>query len=143
MLESVYEQCLVHELRARGLTVETQIPIPILYRDLRLEGGFRLVADDRTILWESGGKLYGRAPDALSGLIEARGIGVVSVAPLALARVRLIVACAAAPDAVERLPEPQSAERAGVLLPVLKLWPFEPAAAAKLRRAIGHLGQRR
>jgi GxxExxY protein len=52
VLESVYEQCLVHELRARGLTVETQIPIPILYRDLRLEGGFRadVIVNDALLL---------------------------------------------------------------------------------------------
>ncbi len=41
-----------------------------------LERGFSLVADDRVRLFVSGGRLYGRAPSALAGLIEARGIGV-------------------------------------------------------------------
>ena len=32
LLESVYEICLAHELRKRGLPVENQIPIPIVLR---------------------------------------------------------------------------------------------------------------
>ena len=36
-----------------------------------LDLGFRLVADDRVVLWRSDGVLYGRAPDPLRGLIEA------------------------------------------------------------------------
>jgi len=42
LLESVYETCLAHELRKRGLGVETQVPIPILYDGIRLEGGLKL-----------------------------------------------------------------------------------------------------
>jgi GxxExxY protein len=42
LLESVYETCLSHELRKRGLLVETQVPIPILYDGIRLEGGLKL-----------------------------------------------------------------------------------------------------
>ena len=42
LLESVYEICLAHELRKRGLPVETQIPIPILYDGIRLEAGLRI-----------------------------------------------------------------------------------------------------
>ena len=29
-----------------------------------LDAGFRLVADDRVVVWTSGGRLFGRAPDA-------------------------------------------------------------------------------
>ena len=36
----------------------------------------RLVADDRTLVWSSAGRLYGRAPAALAGLVEVRGVGV-------------------------------------------------------------------
>ena len=41
MLESVYEAVLAHELRKRGLTVEVQREIPVLYEEVRLECGFR------------------------------------------------------------------------------------------------------
>jgi len=42
LLESVYETCLTHELRKRGLAVGTQVPIPIVYDGIRLEGGLKL-----------------------------------------------------------------------------------------------------
>jgi serine kinase of HPr protein (carbohydrate metabolism regulator) len=105
-----------------------------------LDAGWRLVADDRVLLWRSGGRLYGRAPAALSGLIEARGLDVLRVAPLRLSRIDLVVACAPSADAVERLPDPATAARQGVTISTLKLWPFEPAAIAKLSRGIRHLG---
>ncbi len=103
-----------------------------------LDQGFRLVADDRVSLWASGGVLFGRAPDALFGLIEVRGQGVRPAAALRLARVDLIVECVNAEE-VERLPDPQSAVREGVSVPCMRLWPFEPSTPAKLRRALSHL----
>ena len=42
LLESVYEACLAHELRQRGIQVETQIALPVIYEGLRLEAGLRL-----------------------------------------------------------------------------------------------------
>ena len=42
LLESVYETCLAHELRRRTLAVETQVPVPIVYDGIRLEGGLKL-----------------------------------------------------------------------------------------------------
>jgi GxxExxY protein len=41
LLESVYQHILAAELADRGLQVELQRPIPILYRGLELEIGFR------------------------------------------------------------------------------------------------------
>ncbi|MBM4300797.1 MAG: GxxExxY protein [Deltaproteobacteria bacterium] len=41
LLESVYEAALFHELRKRGLPVERQAPIPVVYEEVRLEEGFR------------------------------------------------------------------------------------------------------
>jgi GxxExxY protein len=41
LLESVYEVCLAHELRKRGLEVRRQEPIPIQYDGLQFEEGFR------------------------------------------------------------------------------------------------------
>jgi len=42
LLESVYEQCLVHELRARGRIVASQVPVPVRYEGIKLEVGYRL-----------------------------------------------------------------------------------------------------
>ncbi len=41
LLESVYEITLAHELRKRGVEVERQVDIPIIYDGLKFEVGFR------------------------------------------------------------------------------------------------------
>jgi GxxExxY protein len=42
LLESAYEAWLVFELRQRGLHVEQQKPLPITYKNVRLDCGYRL-----------------------------------------------------------------------------------------------------
>lgn len=42
LLESVYEAVLTFELQKLGLKVETQVPVPVIYKDQKLEVGFRL-----------------------------------------------------------------------------------------------------
>lgn len=105
-----------------------------------LDQGFSLVSDDYTVVFTSNGKLYGRAPDALAGLIEARGVGVLSQPCLPFCRVRLLVRCVDGPLVVERMPEPQFEAIEGVATPILDLWPLEPSAPAKIRRMLEHLG---
>jgi GxxExxY protein len=52
LLESVYETCLAHELKRRGLHVAQQVSLPILYEGLRIEGGLRIdmIAEDQVIV---------------------------------------------------------------------------------------------
>ena len=42
LLESVYEAALLFELLQKGLNVQAQVPIPVLYKSVQLELGFRL-----------------------------------------------------------------------------------------------------
>jgi len=105
-----------------------------------LSEGLSLVADDRVLLWISGGKLYGRAPDPLAGLLESRGLGVLAHTALPFSEVVLAVRCEASAEAVERFPEGETLDCLGIVLPVRPLWPFDPAGPAKLRRALEHLG---
>ena len=42
LLESAYEACMVFELADCGLAVEQQKPLPVKYRDLKLDCGYRL-----------------------------------------------------------------------------------------------------
>jgi GxxExxY protein len=42
LLESVYSICLVHELRKRGLNVDREVMLPVIYDDIRLESALRL-----------------------------------------------------------------------------------------------------
>ncbi|KIH75506.1 GxxExxY protein [Geoalkalibacter ferrihydriticus] len=42
LLESTYEKCFVHELLAEGLFVEVQKELPVFYRGVNLECGYRI-----------------------------------------------------------------------------------------------------
>lgn len=42
LLESVYEVCLAHELAKCGMHVARQVPLPVIYNELKLEAGFRI-----------------------------------------------------------------------------------------------------
>ncbi len=42
LLESVYQKVMVHELRKRGLDVAEEVPLPVVWDDVKLEVGFRV-----------------------------------------------------------------------------------------------------
>jgi GxxExxY protein len=42
LLESAYQACLVFELRNRGFAVETEVALPVSYRGMRVDAGYRL-----------------------------------------------------------------------------------------------------
>ncbi|MBS1546314.1 MAG: GxxExxY protein [Flavobacteriales bacterium] len=42
LLESSYEHCLLYELVDRGLQVERQVPLPLRYKGVNLEIGYRI-----------------------------------------------------------------------------------------------------
>jgi len=42
LLESAYKPCLTYELRKRGLKVETEVELPIVYDSVRVAAGFRV-----------------------------------------------------------------------------------------------------
>ena len=107
-----------------------------------LSEGFALVSDDRTVMFLSQGRLFGRAPDVLGGLIEVRGFGVHVQQALPLAEIILTVRCAAGPLEVDRLPDPAFCRLLGHQTPMLALWALEASAPAKLRRIVEHLGRR-
>jgi len=52
LLESAYEECLTRELEIRELSVKRQVPIPVVYKDIRLECGYRLdlLVEDQIIV---------------------------------------------------------------------------------------------
>jgi serine kinase of HPr protein (carbohydrate metabolism regulator) len=99
-----------------------------------IDEGARLVADDQVELTLTGNRVVARAPERLRGLIEARGVGILRLdavpdSPL------LLVADLAAPDTIERMPEPATTQLLGVDLPCLRINPFAASATAKLRFA--------
>jgi GxxExxY protein len=42
LLESVYENTLAYELRQNGLETKTQVPLPVMYKEIKMEVGFRI-----------------------------------------------------------------------------------------------------
>ena len=42
LLESTYEACLSHELNLQGIQIQRQVPLPVKYKGLELEIGYRL-----------------------------------------------------------------------------------------------------
>ena len=52
LLESAYEECLCFELRETGFVYRRQVPLPVVYKDVRLDCGYRMdvVVEDELIL---------------------------------------------------------------------------------------------
>ena len=42
LLESAYEECLCYELGQVGLALQRQVPLPVVYKDVRLDLGYRI-----------------------------------------------------------------------------------------------------
>jgi GxxExxY protein len=42
LLESAYEDCLVFELQAAGLSIQKQKPVPVVYKEIKLDCGYRI-----------------------------------------------------------------------------------------------------
>ena len=62
LLESTYEQCLAHELKINGINFRLQHPIPVVYKGIRLDCGYRvdvLVEDEIILELKSVEKLAG------------------------------------------------------------------------------------
>jgi GxxExxY protein len=53
LLESVYRRCLMYELGLRGLAVHAEYPIPIRYKEVGLDCGYRADLLDECILVEN------------------------------------------------------------------------------------------
>jgi hypothetical protein len=98
-----------------------------------IDGGARLVADDRLVVERRGDRLIGRAPETIAGLIEVRGLGIMRVDRCAEAALDLVVELG---HAAPRLPERRTATWLGIELPCLLLDPKAASAGAKIRLAL-------
>ena len=101
-----------------------------------LQAGWRLVADDRTVVWASDGRLFGRAPRTLTGLIEIRQVGVLARPVLPMAEIVLVAACEDPAAPLERIPPALAEEVAGVRLPKVRLHGAHASAPVKLASSL-------
>lgn len=67
LLESAYQQCLAHELKLNGIPFQAEYPVPVEYKGIQLDCGYRLdlLVDGRLIL-----EL--KSIDAITGIHEAQ-----------------------------------------------------------------------
>ncbi len=98
--------------------------------------GWRLVADDRSLVFRSGAGLFARAPKTIAGLVEARGLGVLPVRHLAFVQVVLAIDCVEQANGLERAPEWDMVEILGVYLPRIAAFAREASAVVKLGLAL-------
>jgi serine kinase of HPr protein (carbohydrate metabolism regulator) len=105
-----------------------------------IEDGARLIADDQTLLRRAGNHVLVRAPAAVAGLIEVRGVGILRVDYLDEAPLALVVDLVPSTE-VERIPDDRFEVVLGLPIRMIALAPFEASAVAKLRlarRALPH-----
>ena len=95
-----------------------------------VQAGGVLIADDYTWLWDSGGHLYGSAPETIEGKMEVRGIGITS--ELARKMTRIHLAALAQTDPVERMPENEITPFLGIAIPTIRVNPREASSVTKL-----------
>jgi len=52
LLESAYEECMCHELSIRRLAFQRQVALPVVYKGIKLDCGYRLdlVVEDKVVL---------------------------------------------------------------------------------------------
>jgi GxxExxY protein len=67
LLESAYEECLVFELQNAGLNLERQKPVPIIYKEIKLDCGYRV-----DILVENSVIIELKSVDSLNPVHEAQ-----------------------------------------------------------------------
>jgi HPr kinase/phosphorylase len=99
-----------------------------------IDGGARLVADDQAELRRAENRVWVRAPAALAGLIEIRGIGILRLQALDEAPLAMFVDLLPSVE-IKRLPESLFEDVLGIAIPVIAVSAFEASAAAKLRLA--------
>ncbi len=52
LLESVYQECLASDFKAQGLRFEKQKPVPLVYREVKLDCGYRIdfLVEDKVVV---------------------------------------------------------------------------------------------
>ena len=104
-----------------------------------IDGGARLVADDRTDLALADGRLVASAPREIAGRMEVRGLGVLEKDAVPQTVLTLVVELVD-PENVERVPKEATTTLLGIDVPVVRLHAFEASAAAQIRAVLMDAG---
>lgn len=99
------------------------------------EKGAVLIADDRTDLSVIDNRLIASCPRAICGLLEVRGLGIISLPVQEQAEVVLVAELVADIKDIIRMPQSEVIELCGIPVKKIKLYPFEFSAVHKLALA--------
>lgn len=103
-----------------------------------IDRGAALIGDDAVLLEVAGTRLLAHPHPHVAGLIEVRNVGLVTMPVAAGVPVALVLVLdPAAPRHVEAAEQTQ---RAGVALPLLRLWPDSPVLALRAEWALRQYG---
>jgi serine kinase of HPr protein (carbohydrate metabolism regulator) len=100
-----------------------------------IDAGALLVADDRLQVEATGTGLVGRPAEALAGLLEVRGVGILRIPYCRASPLGLVVELDGAKPMI-RMPQPATYAILGTALRLLHLDPRAASAVAKLRLAL-------
>lgn len=98
-----------------------------------IDRGATLIGDDAVTLERRDGKLWALPPPNVAGLLEVRNVGLVRQDAASAAIALLIQLDPAAPRHIERA---ERIGRAGVELPLVRLWPDAPVLALRAEMAL-------
>ncbi|MFA5121432.1 HPr kinase/phosphorylase [Zavarzinia sp.] len=104
-----------------------------------IDRGALLVADDQVSVAVEDGRAVARAPAALRGLLEVRGLGILRFESADSAPLHLVVDLAG-PGEVERMPPPATESIGDLRLSRFAVNPFEASAPLKVALALDAAG---
>lgn len=103
---------------------------------LIMDKGCTLIGDDRVDIFAKRGKLKAYGIKTIANMLEVRGIGLAHFSSKKSAEVYLIVDLVKDSSCIERLPEPETEELEGVIVPKIKICAFEVSAVNKIILAL-------
>ena len=103
-----------------------------------IDRGAVLVGDDGVCLTARTGQLYASPPPNIAGLLEVRNLGLLQFPTVSDVRVGLVVRLD--PDAPRFVEAAELANRAGAVVPLIRLWSAETAPARKAELALERYG---
>ena len=102
-------------LRGPARSGKSALALSLLRRAELLGYAAALVADDQVFLEVEGSAVHAVAPEAIRGLIEISGVGIVSEPSIPRVRLELVVDLVEA-EGLERMPEEATTDIAGIAL---------------------------
>jgi len=108
-----------------------------------IERGARLIADDQTALFVDEGRIFAEAPPPIKGMLEMRGLGIISLEAAGASPLGLAVEIDPEHD-IARMPDPAyytppASLGAAQRVPLIRLKPFEASAPTKVVAAASAL----